>query len=65
MVSKQRLYPITLLSIAVILMLGSIASGTPFAYIPNSGSNNVSVNDTATNNVKAKVNVCDLYGNPE
>ncbi len=34
-----------------------------FAYIPNYGSNNFSVIDTATNNVKATVNVCDIYRN--
>ena len=63
--SKQRLYSIILLSIAMILMLVSIVGGAPFAYIPNYGSNNVSVINTATDNIKAMVNVCDLYGNAQ
>jgi YVTN family beta-propeller protein len=41
----------------MILMLMSIAGGTPFVYITNSGSNNVSVIDTATNTVTATVSV--------
>ncbi len=61
--SKQRLYSIILLSIAMILMLVSIAGGAPRAYIPNYGSNNVSVINTATDNIKAMVNVYDFYGN--
>jgi YVTN family beta-propeller protein len=39
----------------MILMLISIAGAAPFAYITNSGSNNVSVIDTATNNVTATI----------
>ena len=54
-VSKQRLYLMTLLSIAMILMLVSIAGGAPFAYITNYGSNNVSVINKATDNIKAMV----------
>ena len=46
-------------------MLISIASGAQFAYIPNYGSNNFSVIDIATNNVKATINVCDIYRNPQ
>ena len=57
MINKQKLYSISLGSTAVILVLVSIAGSTPFAYITNSGSNNVSVIDTATNTVKATVSV--------
>src|SRR5271157_1946700 len=57
MINKQKLYSIALGSIAMILVLMSIAGGTPFAYITNSGSNNVSVIDTATNTVTATVSV--------
>jgi len=46
-----------LASIAMILILMNIAGAAPFAYIANSGNNNVSVIDTATNKVTATVNV--------
>jgi YVTN family beta-propeller protein len=41
------------------LMLSNAAGAiaAPFAYIPNSGSSNVSVIDTATNTVTATVGV--------
>jgi YVTN family beta-propeller protein len=57
MITKQKLCSIALASTAMILMLMSIAGGTPFVYITNSGSNNVSVIDTATNTVTATVSV--------
>src|ERR1035437_7227856 len=57
MINKQKLYPIALVSAAMILMLISIAGAAPFAYITNNASNNVSVIDTATNTVAATVNV--------
>jgi YVTN family beta-propeller protein len=56
-VSKQKFIQITLVSAAIILMLISIAGATPFAYITNSGSNNISVIDTATNTVTANISV--------
>ena len=56
-VSKQKLYSIVLVSTAMILMLTSIADTAPFAYIPNFGSNTVSVIDTGTDTVAATVNV--------
>ena len=37
-----------------------LAQAAPFAYIPNGGSDNVSVIDTATNTVVATVPVGDL-----
>jgi len=70
MTNKQKLYSIALVSIAMILMLTSIAGAAPYAYIPNAGgvitsgfapqnanSNNVSIIDTATNTVTATVKV--------
>ena len=39
----------------VLLMQVGIAGAMPFAYIPNSGDNTVSVIDLATNNVTATV----------
>ena len=57
MISKQKLYSIALVSAAMGLMLISIAGAAPYAYITNSVSNNVSVIDTATNQVTATVNV--------
>ena len=57
MFNKQKLYSIVLVSTAIILTLASIADAAPFAYITNSIDNTVSVIDTATNNVKATVNV--------
>jgi YVTN family beta-propeller protein len=56
---------IKILGIAVlaVVMLMSIAGAAPFAYITNSGSNTVSVIDTATNKVTATVKVgYDPYG---
>ena len=40
-----------------LVILVSIAGAAPFAYIPNSGSNTVSVIDTATHKVTATVPV--------
>ncbi len=57
MVNKQKLYSIALVSTALVLMLISIIYAAPFVYITNSGSNNVSVIDTATNTVIATVPV--------
>ena len=57
MINKQKLYSIALVSIAMILVLVSIAGAAPFAYIPNSNSANVYVINTATNNIAAMVNV--------
>jgi YVTN family beta-propeller protein len=57
MINKQKLYAIALISIAMILVLLNIADAAPFAYITNSGSNTVSVIDTATNQATATVNV--------
>ncbi len=57
MIKKYKLYSIALVSSAMILMLVSITGAAPFAYIANSGNNNVSVIDTATNTVTATVNV--------
>ena len=57
MINKQKLYSITLVSAAMILMMVSIAGAAPFAYITNSDSNTVSVIDTATDNITATVNV--------
>ena len=54
---KNKLYSRALVSIAMILMLASIAGAAPFAYITNPGSNNVSVIDTATDNVTATVDI--------
>ena len=54
---KNKLYSIALVSTAMILILVSTAGAAPFAYITNTGSNNVSVIDTATDNVTATVNV--------
>jgi len=51
MANKHKLYSIALVSTAMILMLASIASAAPFAYVTNEGSNSVSVIDTATNTV--------------
>ena len=54
---KNKLYSIALVSIAMILILVSTAGAAPFAYITNVDSNNVSVIDTATDNVTATVPV--------
>ena len=40
MISKHKLYSIALMSAAIILMM-SITYAAPFAYITNSGSNNI------------------------
>jgi len=55
--NKHKLCSIALVSIAMVSMLISIAGAAPFAYIPNCGSNNVSVIDTATNTVTTTVPV--------
>ena len=45
------------MSVAIILMLTSIADADPYAYITNYGDNNVSVINTTTNTVTNSVNV--------
>src|SRR5271157_5041157 len=55
MINKHKWYSIALVSVAMILGLISIAGSATFAYITNLASNNVSVIDTATNNVTATV----------
>ncbi len=57
MISIRKLFSIALMSAFIILVLISITSATPFAYITNEGSNNVSVIDTATDKVTATVNI--------
>jgi YVTN family beta-propeller protein len=57
MVNKHKLYSITLVSAAMILMLVNIVSAASFTYIANSNDNTVSVMDTSTNNVVATVSV--------
>ena len=52
MINKHKWYSIVLGSVAMILGLISIAGSATFAYITNLASSNVSVIDTATNNVK-------------
>ena len=60
---NRKLFSIFLVSTAMILMLVSIVGAAPFAYITNSGSNNVSVIDTSTDTVTATVPVGDYpYG---
>ena len=44
-------------AVLVLLMLMSASGAVPFAYITNSGSNTVSVIDTATNKITAMVNL--------
>jgi len=56
-INKRKLCSIALISTAMILMLISITDAAPFAYIANSGNNNVSVIDTATNTITATVPV--------
>jgi YVTN family beta-propeller protein len=51
MTNKHKLYSIALVSTAMILMLVSIASAAPFAYVTNANGNSVSIIDTATNTV--------------
>jgi YVTN family beta-propeller protein len=60
MLNKKKLYSIALVSIALVLMLINITDAAPFAYITNSGSNNVSVIDTATNNITAIISASTL-----
>jgi uncharacterized repeat protein (TIGR01451 family) len=62
MINKHKLYSIAVVSAAMILILISIASAAPFAYITNNGNNSapgntVSVIDTATNTVTTNVSV--------
>ncbi len=57
MINKHKLYSLTLISAAVILILTSIAGAAPFAYVANAGDNTVTVIDTATNTVTATVPV--------
>ena len=57
MKNNKKLYSIALASIAMILMLVSIAGAAPYAYVPNSGDGTVSVIDTSTNTVTATVHV--------
>ena len=54
-INKHKLCKIALVSAAMILMLVSIASAAPYAYITNYGDNEVSVIDTATKLVVATV----------
>ncbi len=54
---NKKLYSILLASIAMILMLVSIAGAAPYAYITNCDDRTVSVIDTATNNITATVTV--------
>ena len=49
--------------VLALFMLVSIAGAAPFAYVTNNGDNTVSVIDTATDTIKATVNVGDQpYG---
>ena len=57
MISKNKLYSIILVSVAMILMLASIAGADPYAYITNYGDNTVSVINTTTNTVTNSVDV--------
>ena len=57
MINKQKLYSISLVSATLILMLVSIAGAEQYVYISNFNSNNVSVIDTANDNVTATVSV--------
>jgi len=59
MINNKKLYSTVLASIAMIVMLVSIAGAAPFAYVANGGDNTISVIDTATNTVTATVNVGD------
>jgi YVTN family beta-propeller protein len=56
MLNKINLYSISLVSVAMISMLVSIADAAPFTYI-TAGSNPDSLIDTATNNVIATMNI--------
>jgi YVTN family beta-propeller protein len=55
MVNKQKLYSITLVSAAMFSMLLNTAGSEPFADITNYYGYNVSVIDTATNNITTNV----------
>jgi YVTN family beta-propeller protein len=63
MINKHKLYSMTFVSAAILLMLISITDAAPFAYITNNNhwaehiGTTVSVIDTATNKVSATVNV--------
>ena len=57
MLNKSKLYSIALVSAAMILIMVCIAGAAPFVYVTNSGSDGVSVIDTASNTVTATVNV--------
>ena len=57
MINKKKLYSITLASTALILMLMNVAGATPYIYVSNLGSNNVSVINTTSNIVTTIVNV--------
>jgi YVTN family beta-propeller protein len=63
MINKHKLYSIALFSIAIALMLVSIAGASQFAYITKTNMFNwgktVSVIDTSTNKVTATVPVGD------
>ncbi len=58
MINLKKLYSIALVSTAMILMLTNITGAVPFAYITG-WDGNVSVIDTATNNVTAIIPVKD------
>ncbi len=55
MINKHKLHSTALISIAIALMLVSIAGATPFAYITNGFSDTVSIIDTTTYTVTATV----------
>jgi hypothetical protein len=55
LINKPKSCYTAFVSAAMILMLISIAGAAQFAYIPNQGSNDVSVIDTATDNVTDNV----------
>ena len=56
MINKHKLYLRVLVSVAMILMLVSLAGAGSFAYIPNSGSNNVSNLNKSNEAIKAMIN---------
>ena len=57
MINNCKLCSIALISIALVFMLVIFAGAAPYAYIPNAGSNNASVIDTATNTSTSTVDV--------
>ena len=57
MINEQKLYLLTLMSVAMIFMLVGIAGAAQFAYITNFNDNTVSVIDTANNTVTATLQV--------